>query len=118
MKDRARFYDGSSREVTSLAVYELANGLAKVSHDGLVERQGLGEATVLVRYLHCQEPVRLAFVPARPGFQWRQPPARNYIDEHIFAKLRALRMNPSELCADAVFLRRVFLDWLGLLPTS
>ena len=81
------FSDGSSRDVTSLVVYEPANSLAKVSHDGLVERQGMGETTVLVRYLHCQEPVRLALVPARPNFVWQQPPANNYIDEHIFAKL-------------------------------
>src|SRR5439155_5351172 len=94
------------------------NGLAKVSHDGLVERQGMGETTVLVRYLHCQEPVRLAFVPARPSFVWQQPPANNYIDEHIFAKLRTLRMNPSRLCSDEVFLRRAYLDLLGILPTA
>ena len=117
LRARAIFADGAVRDVTTLAVYEPANGLAKVSDGGLVQGQGAGEATVLVRYLHCQEPVRLAFVPARPGFQWRQPPARNYIDEHIFAKLRTLRMNPSELCADEVFLRRAFLDLLGLLPT-
>src|SRR3989475_12727196 len=40
---RARFSDGSSRDITSLAVYEPANGLAKASHDGLVQRAGIGE---------------------------------------------------------------------------
>jgi len=118
LKVTARFSDGTLRDVTSLAVYEPANGLARVSHDGLVERQGMGETTVLVRYLQCQEPVRLAFVPARPGFVWRQPTANNYIDEHIFAKLRTLRINPSTLCADEVFLRRAYLDLLGVLPTA
>src|SRR5216117_1025765 len=118
LRVRARFSDGSSRDVTSLAVYEPANGLAKVSHDGLVERQGMGETTVLVRYLHCQEPVRLIFVPARPNFVWQQQPADNYIDEHIFATLRTLRMNPSRLCSDEVFLRRAYLDLLGILPTA
>src|SRR5438876_798902 len=118
LKVRARFSDGSARDVTSLAVYEAANALAKVSHDGLVERQGMGETTVLVRYLHCQEPVRLAFVPARPGFDWQQPPVNNFIDEHIYAKVRTLRMNPSRLCSDDVFLRRAYLDLLGILPTA
>ena len=115
---RAHFSDGSSRDVTSLAVYEPANGLAKVSHDGLVELLGMGETTVLVRYLHCQEPVRLAFVPARSNFVWQPPPANNYIDEQIYAKLRTLRMNPSRLCSDDVFLRRAYLDLLGILPTA
>src|SRR5439155_8628258 len=105
-------------DMTSLAVYEPANSLAKVSHDGLVQGQGAGETTVLVRYLHCQEPVRLAFVPARPGFVWKNPPVNNYIDEQVLAKLRTLRMNPSELCSDAVFVRRAYLDLLGILPTT
>jgi len=118
LRVQARFTDGATRDITSLAVYEPANGLAKVSHDGLVQGQGAGETTVLVRYLHCQEPVRLAFVPARPGFVWKNPPVNNYIDEQIFAKLRTLRMNPSELCSDAVFVRRAYLDLLGILPTA
>jgi hypothetical protein len=115
---RAIFADGSVRDVTSLAVYEPANARAKVSHDGLVQGQGDGETTVLVRYLQCQEPVRLAFVPERPGFQWKAAPANNYIDDHIFAKLRTLRLNASALCSDAVFMRRAYLDLLGILPTA
>jgi uncharacterized protein DUF1553/uncharacterized protein DUF1549 len=115
---RAKFSDGTTHEVTSLAVYEPANSLVKVSHDGLVQRQGIGEATVIVRYLHCQEPVRLAFVPARPNFKWTETSTNNFIDEHIFAKLLMLRMNPSGLCSDEVFIRRAYLDLLGILPTA
>jgi hypothetical protein len=118
LRVQAWFSDGTSRDITSLAVYEPANGLAKVSHDGLVQRAGMGEVTVLVRYLQCQEPVRIAFVPARPSFVWQEPPANNYIDGHVFAKLRTLRMNPSELCSDEVFIRRAYLDLLGILPTA
>ena len=117
---RATFSDGSSRDVTPLAVIEPANTLVKVAAQGAVVREKpsrFGEATVLVRYLQCQEPVRLAFVPRRPGFQWRNVPANNYVDEHVMAKLRTLRMNPSDLCPDAVFVRRAYLDLLGILPT-
>ena len=32
--------------------------------------------------------MRLAFVPARPEFVWSRTAAGNYIDEHVFAKLR------------------------------
>jgi hypothetical protein len=115
---RAGFSDGTWRDVTNLAVYETSNGLAKVGHDGTVQRIATGETTVLVRFLQCQEPVRIAFVPARPKFTWSDPPYQNYIDAHIFAKLRTLRMNPSELCSDDVFLRRAYLDLLGILPTA
>src|SRR5207302_4929951 len=118
LQTQATFSDGTTRDISSLAVYEPANGLARVSHDGLVQRQGAGETTVLVRYLQCQEPVRLAFVPARPAFVWVNPPVNNYIDEQVFAKLRTLRMNPSEFCSDEVFIRRAYLDLLGILPTA
>jgi hypothetical protein len=115
---RARFSDGSEREINHAAVYETANSLASVSPDGLVQREGLGETTILVRYLNRQVPVRLAFVPARPDFAWENAPVQNYVDEHVFAKLRTLRMNPSELCSDELFLRRAYLDVLGILPTA
>jgi len=115
---KAFFSDGSIRDITSLAVYEPANTLVKVSHNGLVQSDGPGETTVLVRFLEQQVPVRLAFIPARPEFRWSAPREQNYIDRHVFAKLRALRMNPSALCSDRVFLRRAYLDLLGVLPTA
>ena len=115
---RAEFADGSSRDVTSMAVYEPATPLVEISADGRVTGKASGESTVLVRYLNQQEPVRLAFVPARSGFKWKKPQANNYIDEHVFAKLKLLRMNPSDLSSDAIFLRRAYLDLLGILPTA
>src|SRR6266545_3249043 len=115
---RAFFSDGSDRDVTRMAVYDTANSLVKVTHDGLVERQSSGETTVLIRYLHAQVPVRLAFRPARPGFVWKNPPPNNYIDEEVLAKLRVLRINPSDLCSDNEFIRRAYLDLLGILPAA
>ena len=113
---KAFFSDGSTRDITRRAVYEPANNLVQVSHDGLVQSDGAGETTVLVRFLQEQAPVRLAFIPARPGFQWSTPRTNNYIDREIFAKLKSLRMNPSALSSDTVFMRRAYLDLLGLLP--
>ena len=114
----ARFADGTERDVTGLAVYEPNNFTAKVSADGLVTREKAGETTVLVRYLDQQVAVPFAFVPARPEFVWSAPAAVNFIDEQVFRKLRTLRMNPSELCSDTIFLRRAYLDLLGLIPTA
>jgi hypothetical protein len=120
---RVKFSDGSVRDVSRLAVYETSNKLASVSHDGLVQRDDDGETTVLVRYLQLQVPVRLAFVPARPGFAWHDVPAANFpvasfIDDLVAAKLKKLRMNPADVCSDVVFLRRAYLDLLGVLPTA
>ena len=115
---RASFSDGSQCDVTRLAVYETSSPLAKVSPDGLVLRVNMGETTVLVRYLRSQVPVRIAFIPARGDFKPSQMAAHNYIDEHVFAKLRTLHMNPSPPCSDEVFMRRAYLDLLGILPSA
>lgn len=113
----ATFSDGSTRDVTRLAVFEPNNDGAKVSIDGRVARVKFGETTVLVRYLGIQVPVTINFVPAR-AFTWASPPANNFVDELVFKKLKRLRINPSELCSDEVFVRRAHLDLLGLVPTA
>jgi hypothetical protein len=115
---RAFFSDGEQRDLTSIATYESSNPSLKISANGLVESATLGEATVLVRFLNQQMPVRLAFIAARPDFKWSKPKENNFIDRVIFAKLRTLRMNPSAPCRDEVFLRRAYLDLLGILPEA
>lgn len=115
---RATFTDGRSRDVTAIAVYESANPIVKITAGGLVQSELPGETTVLVRYLDRQVPVRLAFVPARPDFVWAAPRPNNYIDRFVFAKLERVRMNPSEMCSDEAFVRRAYLDLLGIVPSA
>ncbi len=119
VKVTAKFSNGSTRDVTKIACYEVVNvAVADVSTHGRVTRKETGETTLLVRFLHLQEPVRVAFVPARPGYKWANAQPHNFVDEQIFAKLKTLRMNPSALASDEVFLRRAYLDLLGILPTA
>ena len=64
-----------------------------------------GETTVLVRYL--ERPDRLCnwrSCPRGPTSAGSRRRRNNYIDEHVLAKLRKLRMNPSPLADDTVFL--------------
>jgi fructose-specific phosphotransferase system component IIB len=113
----AHFSDGSSRDVTRLAVYEPNNQLVEAAVDGTVRRVKFGETTIVVRYLDQQVPVRLAFIPHRPDFVWREPPSENVVDREIDKKLKRLTIEPSEVCDDRTFLRRASLDLLGTLPT-
>ncbi|HUG92121.1 MAG TPA: DUF1549 and DUF1553 domain-containing protein [Planctomycetaceae bacterium] len=114
----ATWSDGTTTDVTRLAVCEASSQTVTVSGDGVVRREGFGETTLIVRFLDRQSAIRLAFIPERPGFTWNGPEPAGFIDEHVFAKLRRLRMNPSDLCDDSVFIRRAFLDLLGLIPTA
>ena len=45
------------------------------------------------------------------------PPAAQ-IDSFIFGKLKLLGIQPSEICTDDVFVRRVYLDMIGTLPSA
>jgi hypothetical protein len=118
IKARAVFADGTIRDVGGLAVFESTNPRIDVSRDGHVTAADPGETTIVVRYLERQGTALLAFVPARPGFTWSAPPPANFIDQHVFARLQKLRMNPSVLCSDSAFIRRAFLDACGILPTA
>ena len=113
----ATFADGEKRDVTSLAVFDLSNLNATVSPQGLVTGLKPGEVTAVVRFNHLQKPVRIAFVPARPDFKWSSPKSSNFIDDLVYAKLKPLRMNPSPPTGDGEFIRRVFLDLIGLPPS-
>src|SRR5262249_30166816 len=48
---------------------------------------------------------------------WSNPPESNYVGKHVFTKLKMLNILPSELCTDQEFVRRVYLDVCGVLPT-
>ena len=117
VRARATFSDGTSKDVSALAVFESTNPKIDVAPTGHVQTAEPGETTIVVRYLDRQATALLAFVPERNDFVWKKPPAHNYIDTHVYTRLEKLRMNPSELCGDADFLRRVHIDLIGLLPT-
>ena len=114
----ARFTDGSTRDVTDLTTFEFTSiGVARITPAGEVIREATGETVLLVRYLTEVQPVRIVFLPDRPVPQMDQTPVSNEIDRLVFAQLRKLRLKPADLAPDHVFLRRAFLDTLGLLPT-
>jgi hypothetical protein len=110
---RAAFADGTTRDVTDLAVFSSSDErVATVSESGLVERQGVGETSVLVRYLDQMATARISFLPEAEA-AWQPPPPNNFIDRLVFAKLKKLGIEPSPPAADAAFVRRAALDTVG-----
>jgi hypothetical protein len=115
---RAHFADSSVRDVTRLTVFSSSDSaVAEVNNTGLVEFQQAGEVAILCRYLLELHTVRLTFLEPRKGLVWPNPPENNYVDKHVFAKLKLLSLPPSELCTDQEFVRRAYLDVCGILPT-
>ncbi len=114
----AHFSDGTIRDVTEMAVYESSDEeVASVDEQGLVVGHDRGEAAIVVRYLEFVESCFLTFVRDIPGYVWNNPPTYNYIDELVDAKLQKLQYLPSDVCTDEEFVRRVYLDVIGIPPT-
>ncbi len=113
----ALYADGTRRDVTRLAIFELASeGVVEVDAGGRVTSRRPGESAVLIRFLGKKALSRALVIRHRPGFAWSNPPQHNFIDRHIDAKLQRIQVLPSEVCTDAEFLRRVSLDICGLPP--
>ncbi len=117
----AEFSDGTSRRVNELAVFESSSPDVTVTPGGEVrfpESRSARQTSVTVRYLDQQSAVMAACVPAQPDFRFTAPEPANILDEKVFARLQKLRINPAPLCSDAVFVRRLYLDVTGRLPTA
>ena len=122
----ASFSDGTTRDVTSRAVYQSNEPeLAEVNEAGVV-RTNLrgGSFAVMVRYGE-QIAVFYGTVPlAKPAADtptklaaWERDVARSFVDKHLAAQWRRLGILPSAPADDGEFIRRASLDICGTLPT-
>lgn len=116
---RAKYSDGSDRDVSTLAVFISNNEpSAKISEGGIITAGQRGEAFVMARFDTFTVGTQVIVVPKDQPFEFPKDLAsNNYIDELVHAKLRKLRIRPSELCDDATFIRRASLDITGTMPT-
>ena len=78
-----------------------------------------GEAAVMARFAE-KFAVCTVLIPlpgAVSAATYAKLPRHNFIDGHVWAKLRQLGVTPSDPAGDATFHRRAFLDVIGRLPT-
>jgi hypothetical protein len=94
-----------------------AGHIVEASPRGLLTASDVpGEAAILVRYLGHVAVCRVAL--PRAGVTVIRPAENNFIDNHVWDKLQRLGIQPSGPADDATFLRRVYLDTIGTLPTA
>lgn len=114
----AHYGDGSSRDVTQEAFIESGNAeVCKSFSGGLAQAIRRGEAPVLARYEGAYAAATLTVMGNREGFAWTEPESFSSIDQLVANKWQRMKIQPSEPCNDAEFLRRVRLDLTGLPPT-
>ena len=114
----ATYSNGTTEDVTRMALYEPNDTeMAEVTPTAMVKTLDLaGEVAIMARY-QGQVSVFRSTIPL--GAPMKDIPAKkNFIDEAVFNKLALLGIPPSALCDDGTFLRRVYIDITGKLPTE
>ncbi len=112
------YTDGTTEDLTRKVQYTANDeSVLEVSPNGEIHPRRAGETAIMVRTLGKAVAARIAVVETPPMKNYPEVPVNNFIDELIFSKLKRLNIVPSQLSSDSEFLRRVYLDTVGLLPT-
>jgi hypothetical protein len=117
----ARYSDGSSEDVTALAAFQSNDsGYAAVDADGQIQVGTIaGEAAITARFKD-QFAVCHVLIPL-PGTVraevYDRLPRANFIDGHVWTKLRSMGLTPSEPASETTLHRRAYLSVIGRLPT-
>lgn len=119
LKAIAVWSDGTREDVTCLTRFESKDdSVAEVTTEGVIQAKAPGDTYVISYYdngifsTQVLQPVR----DYQPG-EYPEVPMPTVVDRYVLNKLQKLGIQPSELCTDEEFLRRVSLDMTGTLPT-
>ena len=117
---QAKYTDTTRTDVTRWAKFGTSDStVASVDDNGKVTVNGYGEAAITVWFNS-----RVTFARVTAPYNnavaesvFSSAPRESFIDDLIIKKLSALRIPPSPRASDREYIRRIFLDTLGVLPT-
>ncbi|MEX0724817.1 MAG: DUF1549 and DUF1553 domain-containing protein [Planctomycetaceae bacterium] len=116
----AKFSDDRLIDVSSLAKFQSnQDAIAQVDEFGRVTIGDTpGQVTVMATYMGRVDQFR-ALIPRQPAVEpYPAIPSLSPLDDLVVNQLKRLNIVPSELCTDAEYLRRVYIDVIGTLPTA
>ena len=114
----AHYADGSTRDVTRETMLS-SNSIEVARMTGnTITALRRGEAAILMKYEGNYGAVNVAIMGDRSGYVFDAMPEANFVDKLVNAKLQKMKINPSAACTDDEFLRRVYLDLTGIIPTA
>ncbi|MBX9788408.1 MAG: DUF1549 and DUF1553 domain-containing protein [Pirellulales bacterium] len=117
----AHFSDGHTEDVTRWTKFTASNAtVGDIDDTGLVRVTGHGEGAFTAWYLSqvATATVTSPYDTPVTSEAFTTAPRNNLIDEMILDKLKDLNLAPSPQAGDAEFLRRAYLDTIGLLPPA
>jgi len=117
---QAHYGDGTVRDVTRWVKFDTSEDtVAVVDEGGTVTVQKAGSAAITAWYASkvALTEINVPRAEAVAPEVYQIAANHNYIDERIHAKLAQLNIAPAALCDDTTFIRRAYIDTLGILPT-
>ncbi|GEP44668.1 DUF1549 domain-containing protein [Brevifollis gellanilyticus] len=119
MRVVARYADGYVKDVTAEAFMDSGNGdVIEADKSGLMTSLRRGEAAILARFEGAYAATTITVMGDRTGFAWKEPEKWTKIDELVARKWERMKIEPSGLCSDEDFIRRLHLDLTGLPPKA
>jgi hypothetical protein len=113
----ATYENGDKRDVSAEAFLDSSNiEVTTMDKQGVVTAVRRGETAVLARFEGSYAAATIIVMGDRSAFAWKQTPTYNYLDDLVYAKLKSVKILPSDVCSDSDFLRRLYLDLTGLPP--
>jgi hypothetical protein len=117
----AHYDNGRVEDVTHWAKFSASDeSVCQVDENGKVTILGHGEGAIVVWYASrlMLSRITVPFPNDVGESQYAVLANGSPIDRLVAQQLRELRLPPSPLCSDSEFVRRAFLDTLGVLPTA
>ncbi len=119
---RARYSDGRVEDVTHWTKFTSSNEVVATvdAKTGRVSVIGHGEGAITAWFGSQIVLARVTspFPNELADRVFDEAPRRNFIDDLVLAQLQSLRLQPSPRADDAAFIRRAYLDTIGVLPTA
>lgn len=113
-----RLSDGTTRDMTREVRYSTNDDtVVTLSPEGKIQAVSPGLTTVTARAFGQVAAAQIGVAARLDSTDPVNLTPVNFIDVHVFKKLREMNVAPAPLSSDQEFVRRVFLDTIGLLPT-
>ena len=113
-----RLSDGTTRDMTAQVRFStLDESVVSAVENGGVASNGRGLTTVMARAMGKVATAQFIVIAERAGADYPHVEANNFIDKHAFRKLREVNIRPFPVVSDQLFVRRAFLDAIGVLPS-
>lgn len=120
LKVFATFSNGQRIDVTRHSIFTSTNAVvSQVSESGEVNVVGYGESAITAWYSSKIGIARVTspFVQEIDGAVFENATRNNFVDELVLKQLKLINLAPSPITSDETFVRRVYLDVIGTLPT-